>query len=402
MARRPPSTRTVMGIAVLTVMVNSLPVFMVGSLGPFIRDDLGIDTGTLGVSVSATFAASSLLAMYGGRVGERLGPFWTLRLGMVAMGSVTIALPLLGTLAWPVFLALMVLLGVAMTSVQPAANVAIFTHVPAERQGFGFAVKQSAPRLATMLAGIAVPALGLTVGWRWAFVLTGSLAIAIGIALPAGRWRDRPPADARPFRRPRGQGLLRGDLLILAVGLTFAGAAATTMGIFFVDTVVSAGIGTGTAGLLLAFGSVASIVARLVVGSVVDRGIVRPFPLMAGLILCGALAGLLFATVRSTPLVILATFVGFAGGWGWNGLIVYVVVRLHPGSPGEATGASQAAISLGGVLGPATFGLLTEARSLSAAWVMLATCSVIGAVTVMVVSARTAHAAARESTATSG
>jgi predicted MFS family arabinose efflux permease len=383
-----PTARSVMVISVLTVMVNSLPVFMVGSLGSFIRADLGMDTGTLGISVAATFAASSLLAMYGGRLGERLGAFWTLRLAMFALGVVTVAIPLLASTSWVTFLGLMILLGVTMTAVQPAANIAIFKHVPSDRQGLGFGIKQSAPRLATLLAGLAVPALGLTVGWRWAFVITGITAILIGLGLPAGRWRDRPRSPATRFRRARGDGLLRGEFLLLAVGLTFAGAAATTMGIFLVDTAVAAGVHPGTAGVLLAGGSAASIVARLGVGTVVDRGLVRPFPLMVALILSGAVAGALFAFGRSTPIVVLATFIGFAGGWGWNGLIVYVVVRLHPRSPGEASGLTQAAISLGGVIGPASFGVLATAFSLREAWSLMTVSSLIGAVLVGFVAIR--------------
>lgn len=387
-----PTARSVMIISVLTVMVNSLPVFMVGSLGSFIRADLDIDTGRLGISVAATFAASSMLAMHGGRLGERLGAFWTLRIAMGALGVVTVAIPLLGTTSWVTFFGLMVLLGITMTAVQPAANIAIFEHVPADRQGLGFGVKQSAPRLATLLAGLAVPALGLTIGWRWAFVLTGIAALLIAVWLPAGRWNERPQAAATRFRRGRGEGLLRGDLLVLAFGLTFAGAAATTMGIFLVDTAVAAGIRPGAAGILLAVGSAVSIVARLGVGTVVDRGLVRPFPLMVGLILCGALAGALFAYGGSPSVVVLATLIGFAGGWGWNGLIVYVVVRLHPRSPGEASGLSQAAISLGGVIGPASFGLVTTAFSLREAWALMTLSSLIGAVLVGFVAARPGRA----------
>lgn len=387
-----PTARSVMIISVLTVMVNSLPVFMVGSLGSFIRADLDIDTGRLGISVAATFAASSMLAMHGGRLGERLGAFWTLRIAMGALGLVTVAIPLLGTTSWVTFFGLMVLLGITMTAVQPAANIAIFEHVPADRQGLGFGVKQSAPRLATLLAGLAVPALGLTIGWRWAFVLTGIAALLIAVWLPAGRWNERPQAAATRFRRGRGEGLLRGDLLVLAFGLTFAGAAATTMGIFLVDTAVASGIRPGAAGILLAVGSAVSIVARLGVGTVVDRGLVRPFPLMVGLILCGALAGALFAYGGSPSVVVLATLIGFAGGWGWNGLIVYVVVRLHPRSPGEASGLSQAAISLGGVIGPASFGLVTTAFSLREAWALMTLSSLIGAVLVGFVAARPGRA----------
>lgn len=387
-----PTARSVMIISVLTVMVNSLPVFMVGSLGSFIRADLDIDTGRLGISVAATFAASSMLAMHGGRLGERLGAFWTLRIAMGTLGLVTVAIPLLGTTSWVTFFGLMVLLGITMTAVQPAANIAIFEHVPADRQGLGFGVKQSAPRLATLLAGLAVPALGLTIGWRWAFVLTGIAALLIAVWLPAGRWNERPQAAATRFRRGRGEGLLRGDLLVLAFGLTFAGAAATTMGIFLVDTAVASGIRPGAAGILLAVGSAVSIVARLGVGTVVDRGLVRPFPLMVGLILCGALAGALFAYGGSPSVVVLATLIGFAGGWGWNGLIVYVVVRLHPRSPGEASGLSQAAISLGGVIGPASFGLVTTAFSLREAWALMTLSSLIGAVLVGFVAARPGRA----------
>lgn len=179
---------------------------------------------------------------------------------------------------------------------------------------------------------------------------------------------------------------------MLAVGLTFSGAAATATGIFLVDSAVTSGIHPATAGLLLSFGSAASILARLGAGAAVDRGLVRPFPLMMAMILCGTLAAVLFAFGTSLPVVVAATVIGFAGGWGWNGLIVYVVVRLHPEAPGEASGVTQAAISFGGVIGPGSFGLLMTGLSLRHAWLLMALFSAIGVLLIATVARRVARA----------
>ena len=60
---------------------------------------------------------------------------------------------------------------------QPAGNALVAAQVRPERFGLGFAIKQSGIPLATLLGGLAVPLIALTIGWRFAYVLAAGAAV---------------------------------------------------------------------------------------------------------------------------------------------------------------------------------------------------------------------------------
>ncbi len=62
------------------------------------------------------------------------------------------------------------------------------------------------------------------------------------------------------------------------------------------------------------------------------------------------------------------TVLAFGAGWGWAGLLNYSIVRSYPHAPAAATGMTQGAAYLGGVVGPTAFGLAGTHLSLAVAW----------------------------------
>src|SRR5690606_412358 len=79
--------------------------------------------------------------------------------------------------------------GVCNATAQLGANVFIAQFLPVHRQGIGFAVKQSAMPGASLAAGLSLPAIALTLGWRWAFaagaLLTLGAVLVVRLRLPA-------------------------------------------------------------------------------------------------------------------------------------------------------------------------------------------------------------------------
>ena len=67
------------------------------------------------------------------------------------------------------------------------------------------------------------------------------------------------------------------------------------------------------------------------------------------------------------PLVV-GTFLGFAIGWSWPGLLMFAVVRVARDSPGVATSAVQTGAFAGGALGPVLFGLVVSSAGYGTAW----------------------------------
>jgi MFS family permease len=377
----PSPTRVLAGTAAVTT-VCVLPSFLLGAMAVQVGRDLGIDPSGIGLAFGAFFAAASVASAPLGRVTEARGPVWSLRVAtVVTAGSCLVTAAVgrsLATLLAPIAVA-----GAANALCQPAANLLLARAVPAHRQGFAFATKQSAIPFATLLAGVAVPALALTVGWRWAFVGAAGLAVAAGAGLPdVGRVlgdADRSARDVvaagRPSRPPTDVPLR--VMATLAVGIGFGAAAGGTLGSFLVSAAVDGGLSEGAAGWLLTAGSIAGITVRLLAGVQADRRDGGHLRVVATMLLLGAGAfGVLAIGEEWTYL--LAGPAGFMTAWAWPGLFNLAVVRANPARPAAATGITQTGTYVGAVSGPLLFGFIAEHASFRVAWLVAAVFALVG------------------------
>jgi MFS family permease len=317
---------------------------------------------------------------------------WSLRVATVVTAGSCLATAAGGrsllTLLIPIAVA-----GAANALCQPAANLLIARAVPAARQGFAFAIKQSAIPFSTLLAGVAVPALALTVGWRWAFVAAAGLAALAGAGVPdvglagsttdptdrAGAGREaRQARKARTARPPTDVPLP--VMATLAVGIGFGAAAGGTLGSFMVSAAVDGGLSEGAAGWLLTAGSIAGITVRLLAGVQADRRDGGHLRVVALMLLLGAGAFGILA-IGSEWTYLLAGPAGFMTAWAWPGLFNLAVVLANPASPAAATGITQTGTYVGAVSGPLLFGVIAEAWSYRVAWLVaagFAVCASVG------------------------
>ncbi len=270
--------------------------------------------------------------------------------------------------------------GVANALAQPAANLFITKTVAEARLGIAFAVKQSGIPVATLLGGLAVPLIALTVGWRWAFVVGALMPIVGGLTLPAvpavveGGIAKRAGAGEVPKVPLR-------PLIVLGAGIGFGAAAAGTLGAFLVNAAVDAGMAEGSAGLLVSGGSAIGIAVRLFAGSRADRRTGGHLRVVSLMLIGGALSYGFYATERPL-LLVLATPIAFGAGWGWPGLFNLAIARAHPDAPGAASGVTQTGTYLGAVIGPVIFGAAVEAASYRVAWGVASLFALAGAATI--------------------
>ncbi|HVR32627.1 MAG TPA: MFS transporter [Acidimicrobiia bacterium] len=354
----------------MATALSALPPFLIGSLMPAMRADIDIDTERLGVLIAIYFLASAVAAVPGGRLAERLGP----RRGLLLTGTVT-ALSLLliaGVVeTWLHLAAVIVLAGFANGMVHPAGNLAIVRGVPGARRGSAFGIKQAAAPLATLFAGLALPVLALTLGWRQAFLSAVLLLPLIALVLPAHL-----PSGSTARRVSR----LRADrpLVVIALASALGFGAATTVGAFLVDSVVSAGSRPGVAGATLTAASAACIGVRLFIGWQTDRMRRPSINLVAALMVLGA-AGFALLAVSPSMIWPLGAVVGMGAGWGWPGLLYHAVAESHPSAPAAATAVATTGNALGAALGPLGFGLVASRFSFDLAWGASATAMVLAA-----------------------
>ncbi len=234
-----------------------------------------------------------------------------------------------------------------------------------ERHGIAFAVHMSAIPLAPLLAGLTVPIVGGTSGWRWAFV-GGALLAAVGmLMLPAEK---RPDPDTDAAKAPdtgRFAHVRLAPLLVLGASATLASAAVIGAAAFFVVNSEDAGISESTAGLLLSAASAGVITVRILLGVLADRGRAGDIGTVAAL-LAASSAGYALMAADTPWLYALGGQVAIILGWSWPALMVVALVRMNPHAPGLATSFAIGGLNLGAVLGPAAFGAISDASSLAA------------------------------------
>lgn len=355
-----------------------LPIFMLGGLAVFMREELALSDSLLGLMVAVYFGASSLASLPGGRLAELRGP----RAAVVTAATLS-AVGLAGIplfvrdVAWLV--PLVVLSGAGNGVAQPTSNLLLARGVRPERRGAAFGLKQASSAGATLLVGSAVALLVGPLGWRGAFGVWTILALVLPLMVP-DTLRGRTPT------RTAGVALREGDVSLatmvwLTVATGIGAAIGTAMASFFVPFVVSSGISPATGGMMLTLASLGSMFARAALGVIADRMVGGHLRLAGRCVIAGAFGFLGFALLPvgegSSALLAAAIGLVFLAGWGWHGVFNYAIARTNPNAPGAAAAIVGVGVFLGGVVGPLGFGLLADRVSYAAAWHSVVVASIV-------------------------
>ena len=384
----------------VTAAANLAPT-LVSALAVQIQDDLGLGEAEIGITVSAFFCVGALGSALAGRMAERIGPIAALRSAAWLGGLVMISIGALAR-SWIVLTAFVAVAGLANSWAQPAANLYVARGIAARRHGLALGVQKSGIPAASLLGGLAVPTVGLTIGWSWAFVIGGLLAFAVSVRVPAiaegptaasrvSSTVARPAASrvsstvARPAARPRPDVPVR-LLVVLATATGLAAMGSIALGSFFVLTSVNVGVNEAGAGVLLMAGSGVGIASRLLLGASADRSSRSAWHMLTVMFAVASLAFVAISTGSRTMLFTAMPF-AFATSFSWPGLFHLAVVRSNPSAPGAATGITMTGSFTGAVVGPLVFGLLADATTYGWAWGFTAISSGAAAA-VMAVAAR--------------
>jgi predicted MFS family arabinose efflux permease len=223
-----------------------------------------------------------------------------------------------------------------------------------------------------LLSGAAVPAVALTLGWRWAFVVAAGLALAtLPLVPPDG-------GAARRRRDHREAGRATAGLIVVGLAATLASGAANALGTFLVDSSVARGLAPGLAGLMLTLGGAVCAASRLAGGWLADRRAAGHIGVLA-LLLTGGAVGLALLALPGTVALVVGVLLSFGLGWAWPGLLNYTVVLLNPSAPAAATSISQTGVYAGGCLGPLVFGPVAAHAGYPEAWLSAAVAMLLAA-----------------------
>lgn len=352
-----------MSVAALTVVCGSLPLFLVSAQAVQIREDLQFGHVALGATAATFNTARAVSSVPMGRLADRLGGRRAVSLAL-ALTTIVCLATALWTTDYRFLLAMMGAAGVAQGMGTSSATLLLSRRLPQRMLGWSVGIQQAGVPAAAIVAGVAVPAIALTVGWRWSYVLAGGFTAVI--AWGAVR-TVRHAGDFRTRQEEVWDGADHGPVLFVAFGLMLAAAASFALTTFVVDYAVSTGLSPSAGASLLTFAAVLTIAARVLSGYQASRGRADQLGTVAGFLILGTLGFVALAT-RPVPLIVLGTGLAAAFCWSITGLVYSTVVHFNRGRPGAATGIALTGTSLGGVAGPVAFGFLVERWSYPAAW----------------------------------
>jgi len=154
-----------------------------------IQRELGLSNVALGLALSAFGYPYLLFQIFGGWIGDRVGPRRTLFACGVVWAAATMMTALAGSLLTLFLVRLLV--GVGEGATFPVATRAMQTWTPSGRRGFAQGITHAFARLGNAVTPPIVAWLILTISWRGSFVALGTTSLVWVIAWVV-YYRDNP------------------------------------------------------------------------------------------------------------------------------------------------------------------------------------------------------------------
>ncbi|MEM1134975.1 MAG: MFS transporter [Bacteroidota bacterium] len=153
--------------------INYLDRQVLGILAPFLQEEMGwseVDYGTI-VSAFKIAYAIGLISMGNllDRIGTKLGYTISITLWSIAGAAHAFAGSVFG------FAAARFTLGLGESANFPAAVKTVTEWFPKKERAFATGIFNSGTNVGSILAPLTVPWIAITLGWEWAFILTGAI-----------------------------------------------------------------------------------------------------------------------------------------------------------------------------------------------------------------------------------
>ncbi len=370
---------------------------------PLVQSEFGITRAQAGLYSSFYFFSATLVAVFAGRLSDRLGARRGMAAGCCAVGIMIVLHGAAPVFSWILGLALVT--GVGFSLITPSVTSAVIENVSSKRRAGAMGVAHGVGGTGALIGTMALPALGERYGWRPVMVVAGLAAVAIGLFIMATYGRLSVPrsgddggsadAAAASFGAQLRELLSRRAFVCACVmGIAFGLAIASITGHFTLFMHRDLGYSPTLAGFALGAFHVGGILGQPTWGVINDRlyhgrrhaGLFTLSVLTASLSL---VFGLVVARglVPYPGIVALSALLGFFV-LGTPGLFFTTVTEIAPsGGAGVATGVALMFSRVGVMVAPPVFGHIADVTGVYAtSWVVLAVASVVvsgGAMTVL-------------------
>jgi MFS family permease len=358
-------------------------VLGISPLSPALVEGFTLSRLQVALIVPSIYLAGLFFSLPGGRLADRLGVRRSF-LGGLALGAIGL-IAAASAPSFPLFLASLFLAGTGWSVINPALGRAIIDLFPSRERGIAMGIKQMGLTLGGVASALVLPVVAAALGWR-AAMLTCSAVVALPVV---ATWRVLVPlargvpasavAGTTSSSRPHSWTWLTrpGLVAFFASGLVLGMVQAAVLSYLPLYAVQALGFDAIGAGRLVACSQAGGAVSRLVLGAASDRWLTGRRSMW--LALTGGVGAIVFAGYASHPVVAPLAAGGLAflsgvGAYGWVG--IFFIISAEAGgrrAAGMLSGVAFAAIVIGLLVGPATFGLLlVRWNSYAVAWAVFA------------------------------
>jgi len=386
----------IMGVLWTAYIVVYAYRLSIGPLAPFIKEDLYLTSTQVGSIMSAA-AFGYMVGMFpAGWASDRIGVRWILAFGELVGGISMLAMFLAPS--YSSSLVIMAIAGFGGGCLMPATTKGVMVWFPVNERATVMGLKQTSVNIGGILSAMILPGMALALGWHFAFLLLGILAIVIGTisfilykeppvpVLPGPESNVILTEDIVPPVNKSMLTILRSrDMWFLAIaGLTLLivefGVTAHLV-LYLTEEILILPV---TAGFILAFTNAGGILGKPGGGFLSDRvfGSRRiVFMLWGGIsgVMCLLVA--IWGPALSWALYPVLFILGVTS-IGWGGLHLTLIGELAGKElVGTASGTVMLITAAGGVIGPILFGYIVDVtNSYQPAWMF---CAIMSAICVL-------------------
>jgi fucose permease len=360
-------------VSATATAVSTFSTLGLGALAPTLRTSLHLTTAEVGLIAGLVSLGALTASVPAGHVTDRIGAGRSLTLALLGV-TAGVIIAMLAPGRW-VFLGGAFVAGLGYGAVNPATNVLSTALVPRRRRALFLSVKQTGVTVGGLAAGLALPRVAQSLGWR------SALALAIAVLLAGvlmGLWAARREAEGW-FDSTRGAPAGRSASTSLSLprvaptalfGFVMSGVQFSLAGYLTVYLVDAHGFSKTTAGTALSVAFASACVGRIAWGWLSDHWFASHATTLSLIAVASAAAIAAMASgIGGVSLWLIMVMIGLSS-IAWNG--VYMALITEPATRdglGRATGRGLTAIYAGSALVPPLLGAVKDATdSWPVAW----------------------------------
>ncbi|WP_322013654.1 MFS transporter [Paraburkholderia sp. J12] len=351
--------------AALSVGASTTTIICFGVFVPYLHRAFGWGIGAIAMAATLISVAIMVISPIQGLLVDRFGARPIILASIPLFGAGYASLSLLSGDIHQFYL-MWVLVPLLGFGVWPSSYIKVVSGWFERRLGLAIGVANVGIGVGSVLLPALIGVVASRYGFRTAFVVVGALSVAIAWPCAFFFVHERPRAERSTARLPGadtvpgltlGEAWRDGAFWKIVVSFLFLGACSTSLLVNQVAILVDNGASVRTAVAMQSVVGIATLVARLAVGWLLDRASVKL--VMPVLALCGAGAMVLYAGgAAGAPGALCAVLIGIMTGAEFN-VIGYALRRYcGPRALGALFGCVFAVFQLGGAVGTAVIGYL--------------------------------------------